>query len=701
MDTSTLRDRAEILLRALAGDGARLREDQWTAIEALVAHRRRALVVQRTGWGKSAVYFLATALLRERGEGPTVIISPLLALMRNQISAAARAGIHAVTMNSANPQEWDQVQAAIAAGEVDVLLVSPERLNNPDFRDTVLPKLTASAGLLVVDEAHCISDWGHDFRPDYRRLRTLLKDLPEGVPVLATTATANDRVATDVAEQLGIGNGGGTLVLRGTLDRESLHLSVAKLPTSQARLAWLAEHLEELPGSGIIYTLTVAAAHDVAGLLTERGYPVAAYTGKTDPADRQAAEDDLLNNNVKALVATSALGMGFDKPDLGFVVHLGAPSSPIAYYQQVGRAGRGVDRAEVILLPGHEDKDIWAYFGSLAFPDELRVTQVLNALAYADRPLSTPALEPFVELSRSRLEMVLKVLDVDGAVRRVKGGWEGTGEEWQYDKERYARVSAARTNEQNAMLAYLETTGCRMEYLRKQLDDPEATPCGRCDNCTGKHWDTTISDDVADATRQRLRRPGVEVAPRKMWPTGMAGLDVPLSGRLPAGEQAETGQVVGRVTDVGWGTRLRELVGPSAADAELPDSVFQACIEVLKGWQWTERPVAVVEVPSATRPQLVHSLATKLASIGRLEYLGAIASAGPPPRQANSAQRLADLWQRLSLPEELAARVAAAEGPILLVDDLIDTGWTVTLSARLLRQAGARAVLPFALASTS
>jgi ATP-dependent DNA helicase RecQ len=685
----------------LAGEGARLRDDQWTAIEALVAHRRRALVVQRTGWGKSAVYFLATALLRERGAGPTVIISPLLALMRNQISAAARAGIHAATMNSANQQEWDQVQAAIAAGEVDVLLVSPERLNNPDFRDTVLPKLTASAGLLVVDEAHCISDWGHDFRPDYRRLRTLLKDLPEGVPVLATTATANDRVATDVAEQLGIGNGGGTLVLRGSLDRESLHLSVAKLPTSQARLAWLAEHLEELPGSGIIYTLTVAAAHDVAGLLTERGYPVAAYTGKTDPADRQAAEDDLLNNKVKALVATSALGMGFDKPDLGFVVHLGAPSSPIAYYQQVGRAGRGVDRAEVILLPGHEDKDIWAYFGSLAFPDELRVTQVLNALAYADRPLSTPALEPFVELSRSRLEMVLKVLDVDGAVRRVKGGWEGTGEEWSYDKERYARVSAARTNEQNAMLAYLETTGCRMEYLRRQLDDPEATPCGRCDNCTGKRWDTTISDDVVDATRQRLRRPGVEVAPRKMWPTGMAGLDVPLSGRLPASEQAETGQVVGRVTDVGWGTRLRELVGPSAADAELPDAVFQACIEVLKGWQWTERPVAVVEVPSATRPQLVHSLATKLASIGRLEYLGTLASAGPPPRQANSAQRLADLWKRLSLPGELAAGVAAAEGPILLVDDLIDTGWTMTLSARLLRQAGARAVLPFALASTS
>ncbi|WP_134663036.1 MULTISPECIES: RecQ family ATP-dependent DNA helicase [Amycolatopsis] len=699
--TPDLRTRAETLLRALAGDNAALREDQWTAIEALVAHHRRALVVQRTGWGKSAVYFLATALLREQGAGPTVIVSPLLALMRNQISAAARAGIHAATINSANAQEWDQVQASVAAGEVDVLLVSPERLNNPDFRDSVLPKLTASAGLLVVDEAHCISDWGHDFRPDYRRLRTLLGDLPEGVPVLATTATANDRVATDVAEQLGIGGETDTLVLRGPLDRESLRLAVAELPSDEARLAWLAEHLAELPGSGIIYTLTVAAAHDVAALLSDRGYPVAAYTGKTDPADRQAAEDDLLENRVKALVATSALGMGFDKPDLGFVVHLGAPSSPIAYYQQVGRAGRGVERAEVVLLPGREDKAIWAYFGSLAFPDELRVTQVLNALAYADRPLSTAALEPSVELSRSRLEMVLKVLDVDGAVRRVRGGWESTGQPWEYDRERYDRVGVARAAEQEAMLGYIRTGGCRMEYLRRQLDDPEAVPCGRCDNCTGEHWSTAVSDEIAGATRERLDRPGVEVAPRKQWPSGMKGLDVPLSGRIKTEEQAEPGQVLGRLTDVGWGGRLRELLGPGAPDAEVPDSVFDACVKVLAGWQWAQRPVAVVAIPSATRPQLVDSLALRLSAIGRLDYLGELASAGPPPRQANSAQRLADLWRRLSLPEDVAASVAQTRGPVLLVDDLIDTGWTMTLAARLLRRAGAEGVLPFALATTA
>ncbi|WP_312869007.1 RecQ family ATP-dependent DNA helicase [Amycolatopsis pithecellobii] len=701
MNIQELREQADSLLRALAGDGATLREDQWTAIQALVAERRRALVVQRTGWGKSAVYFLATALLRARGAGPTVIISPLLALMRNQITAAARAGIAAATINSANSQEWDEVQARVTDGELDVLLVSPERLNNPDFRDAVLPKLTASAGLLVVDEAHCISDWGHDFRPDYRRLRTLLADLPDAVPVLATTATANDRVVTDVAEQLGLGNGADTLVLRGPLDRESLHLSVAALPTPQARIAWLAEQLGELPGSGIIYTLTVAAAHDVAGFLRERGYEVAAYTGKTDPAEREAAEDDLLANRVKALVATSALGMGFDKPDLGFVVHLGAPSSPIAYYQQVGRAGRGVRHAEVILLPGTEDREIWNYFSSLAFPDERRVTEVLDALASADRPLSTAALEPLVELSRTRLEMVLKVLDVDGAVRRVRGGWESTGASWEYDSGRYGRVSEARSTEQQAMIEYQATTGCRMEFLLRQLDDPYAQPCGRCDNCTGQHRKTAISADVVAETNTRLDRPGVELGPRRQWPTGLRTLDVPLSGRIATDERAEPGRTLGRLTDIGWGSRLRGLVGATAPDGEVPAPVFQACVSVLAAWDWARRPVAVVALPSSRRPQLTHSLATRLSEIGRLKFLGTLSAPGPPPRRANSAQRVADLWHHLAVPDYLAAELSTVDGPVLLVDDVVDSGWTMTMATRLLRKGGAPAVLPFALAATT
>ena len=438
-DDRELRDEAERHLKALAGEHARLRDDQWTAISALVADRRRALVVQRTGWGKSAVYFVATALLRSRGAGPTVIVSPLLALMRNQVAAAGRAGIHARTINSANTQEWEQVYAEVSEGKADVLLVSPERLNNPGFRDQVLPALTAAAGLIVIDEAHCISDWGHDFRPDYRRIRTLLETLPRGIPVLATTATANARVTRDVAEQLGAGTRDDVLVLRGPLDRESLRLGVVALPTAHQRLGWLAANLADgsLPGSGIVYTLTVAAAYETAAFLRDQGIGVTAYSGRDDQAQRLQAEDDLLANRVRALVATSALGMGFDKPDLGFVVHLGAPQSPVAYYQQIGRAGRAVERAEVVLLPGHEDKDIWAYFASLAFPPEHQVRATLAALADAGRPLSTAALETRVDLSRGRLETMLKVLDVDGAVRRTAGGWAATGQPWSYDAERY------------------------------------------------------------------------------------------------------------------------------------------------------------------------------------------------------------------------------------------------------------------------
>jgi ATP-dependent DNA helicase RecQ len=690
-----LRTEAERCLRALAGEHARLRDDQWTAIHALVVDRRRTLVVQRTGWGKSAVYFVATRLLRERGAGPTVIVSPLLALMRNQIDAAGRAGIHARTINSANTEDWDQVFHEVEAGAVDVLLVSPERLNNPDFRDFVLPKLAAGAGLVVVDEAHCISDWGHDFRPDYRRLRTLLADLPDGVPVLATTATANARVTQDVAEQLAQD---GALVLRGALERDSLHLSVVELPVAEQRLAWLGEHLTDLPGSGIIYTLTVAAAHEIAGFLRERGYEVASYSGQTDPTERLQAEQDLLDNKLKALVATSALGMGFDKPDLGFIVHVGAPQSPVAYYQQIGRAGRGVARAEVILLPGREDRDIWAYFASLAFPPEPVVRATLGALEAAGRPLSTSALEPLVDLGRSRLEMMLKVLDVDGAVRRVKGGWTATGRQWAYDRERYERVAAERRREQQAMLEYIGTRECREVFLRHQLDDPEARPCGRCDNCTGRHISAEVSSQETAQARERLQRPGVEVPPRKMWPTGVKD-DLGVSGRIGPAETAETGRVLGRLTDIGWGNRLRELLaGP---DTEVPDEVFGALVKVLTAWGWEERPTGVVTITSQSRPRLVSSLGRRIAEIGRLPYLGEVAAvADPGPRRHNSAQRLRQVWNSLALPEEVANAVRAG-GPVLLVDDQIDTGWTMTVAARLLRQAGAPSVLPLALAIPS
>jgi ATP-dependent DNA helicase RecQ len=708
-----LRAEAEEVLRRLAGEDARLRDDQWRAVTALVRDASRALVVQRTGWGKSAVYFVATALLRARGAGATVLVSPLLALMRNQVAAAQRAGIVARTLNSANVEEWDAIRTEVAAGEVDVLLVSPERLNNPDFRDTVLPRLAASAGLVVVDEAHCISDWGHDFRPDYRRIRTLLDSLPTGVPVLATTATANARVVTDVAEQLAGGDEGGaptadgaTLVLRGPLGRESLRLGVLSLPSNAHRLAWLADHLDSLPGSGIVYTLTVAQTQEVAAFLRARGHAVAAYSGQTDPEERLAAEDDLLANRVKAVVATSALGMGFDKPDLGFVVHLGAPSSPVAYYQQVGRAGRATDEAYVLLLPGEEDEAIWRHFASLGFPREEDVRETLDVLAAHEGPVSTPALEPRVPLARTRLETMLKVLDVDGAVCRVRGGWVATGEPWAYDTERYARVAETRRAEQQAMRDYLATEGCRERFLRVQLDDPHAgEACGRCDRCAEALVPDTVTDETLATAREALGRPGVTLAPKKQWPSGLSSVGVDLSGRLGADERAEPGRAVARLTDIGWGPRLRRLLAEDAPDEPLPEELFTALVEVLKGWEWERRPGAVASVPSTRRPLLVDSLRQRLASVGRLTDVGALARAGGPapgaPR-SNAAQRVRALHDAFAVTADQRRALADVGGtPVLLVDDLVDSGWTMTVAARTLRHAGAAAVLPLALATQS
>ncbi len=685
------REEANELLAGIAGEGAQLRDDQWTAIDALVNDRRRMLVVQRTGWGKSAVYFIAAKLLRRRGSGASLIISPLLALMRNQVAAAERAGIRAATLNSANMTEWEQVQAQVAEGEVDVLLISPERLNNPGFRDEVLPALAATTGMIVVDEAHCISDWGHDFRPDYRRIRDLLAGLRDGVPVLATTATANDRVVADVQSQLGADTG----LLRGGLDRRSLHLSVVRLSDTTQRPAWLASHLGELEGSGIIYCLTVAAAEDLAGALESAGWNVAAYTGRTESEERARLEQALINNELKALVATSALGMGFDKPDLGFVIHVGAPGSPVSYYQQIGRAGRGTDRADVILLPGVEDRDIWAYFASVSFPGEEVVRRLLDALT--GEAQSTIRLEAQVDLSRSRLEQVLKVLDVDGAVRRVKGGWVSTGRDWHYDAERYRGLERARVDEQQAMLDYENTDGCRMLFLRRQLDDATATePCGRCDNCTGKSRDTRVDARVAETVDQRLTAPGVRVASRRQWPTGIS-----VRGKIPGLGQ---GRALGRLNDIARGPALRQLLEEKTWRPSSPwrqDPWLPRIVAVLADWDWDERPGSVIALgsPDPGTTDLVTATAQAIAGVGRMTYGGLLpvrAGAGEVTAQ-NSAYRVTGLLEHWDWPAIEA--LTLTEGPVLLVTDLIDTGWSVTVAgARLARDTG-RQVLPFALAS--
>ncbi|UKA59364.1 RecQ family ATP-dependent DNA helicase [Arthrobacter sp. FW306-2-2C-D06B] len=705
--SSTRLQALEVLKELVGNADARFHDGQYEAIEALVDAGRRALVVQRTGWGKSAVYFVSSLLLRRRGAGPTLIVSPLLALMRDQVAAAARAGVRAVAINSANQLEWDNVREQLAADEVDVLLVSPERLTNPSFRENQLPELIRRTGLLVIDEAHCISDWGHDFRPDYRRISDLIEQLPGSVPVLATTATANSRVVHDIEEQLGAG----VLTIRGELGRESLRLGVLKLADSRDRLGWLLTHLANMPGSGIIYTLTVSAAEDTARLLSEAGHNVLSYTGRTDPADRERAEQLLKDNQVKALVATSALGMGFDKPDLGFVIHLGAPSSPVAYYQQVGRAGRGAANADVLLLPGSEDREIWQYFATASMPSEEKAAAVLNVLGESGSALSTVALEARVDLRRTPLELLLKVLAVDGAVERVGGGWRSTGRPWIYDADRYARIAEARVDEQDSMVIYQDTAGCRMEYITAVLDDESARACGRCDNCAGKWFPADVAAAAADAAGQTLRRAGLALEPRLQWPSGMDRLGVTVKGKIKPEELLAEGRVLARLTDLGWGGALRELFAAGAADREVEPAMLQACVQLLRewsagdvrspGWSGEGRPAAVVSIPSRNKPALVESLARGIAGIGQMPYLGSLQlqHGGPTGgRGGNSAYRLAGVWERLVVGPELGQNLASLGGQgILLVDDLADSRWTMTVAGRALRQAGAGSVLPLVL----
>jgi len=567
--SETIETEALALLRELAGPDAVFREHQLGAVVDLVADRRRVLCVQRTGWGKSAVYFLATALLRRQGAGPTVLISPLLALMRNQIAAAERLGIRAVTVNSTNRDEWDAVRDRLDADDVDLLLISPERLNNVQFRERMLPLFIERVGLLVVDEAHCVSDWGHDFRPDYRRIRDVLAALPDDVAVLGTTATANDRVVADVSEQFKVGSDAAHLtVYRGPLARASLRLEVVKLPGAAERLAWLSTWLPQFDGSGIVYCLTKRDTDTVAEWLSSRGISAIAYSGEVTDEERVEAEARLQRNEVKAVVATSALGMGYDKPDLGFVVHFQAPSSAIAYYQQVGRAGRGVDEAHVVLLRGHEDRAIQDFFIETAFPSKELVEEVLDLVA-GGGPVTIPSLQADVNLGRGRLEALLKVLDVEGAVAREGSGWVRTGTPWTYDEERYAEVTAMRRAEQAAMFAYGEDGRCLMQALRSELDDPQAEPCGRCAVCAGPRFDAPVDPALAREAYAVVRSRPIVLTVRRQTPRTA---DEP-GRKIPPEVQVEEGRALARAGDGGWDG----LVRAGRREGRFDDDLVTAC----------------------------------------------------------------------------------------------------------------------------
>jgi ATP-dependent DNA helicase RecQ len=686
MNATETRDRAIDLLHQMLGSRTTFRDGQLESILAVVQRRQRVLVVQRTGWGKSLVYFISTKLLRERQAGLTLLVSPLLSLMRNQIEMAERIGIRAVTINSANTAEWAAAEAAIAEDRCDVLLISPERLSNASFLQRILPRMQGRIGLFVVDEVHCISDWGHDFRPDYRRIVRIVRALPASVPIMGTTATANDRVIADIKDQFE----GDLAIIRGPLARASLRLQTIKLADQSERLAWLSKHVPSFPGSGIIYCLTVADVRRVAAWLQSSGVDAAPYYAGLDTAQKVTAEQRLLRNELKVLVATVALGMGFDKPDLGFVVHYQRPGSVIAYYQQVGRAGRAVADAFAILLNGREDDEIQDYFIESAFPQPAQMQEIVDLLEASDSGLTQREILDKSNLSFGTVERALKLLEVDGAVTRQEGVVIRTLNPWLLDADRISRVTAQRRQEVQQMRDFTEHPGCLMEFISRALDDPAAARCGRCANCAGDLVPRAVLPQTVLRAVAFLRRDTQMIEPRKQWPL------VPRDARtriIPAEQRMEAGRALCIYGDAGWGHAVK--LGKYTEGRFSQELVEASAALIRDRWKPVPYPTWITCIPSLRRPDLVPDFARRLADALELPHRPVLRKTFDTPPQGemqNSVQQARNVFRGMRVAGDCPS------GPVLLIDDVVDSRWTLTVTASRLRQAGVAAVIPFVLA---
>lgn len=693
----------QLLKTALANPAAEFRDGQWEAIDALVNYRQKLLVVQRTGWGKSSVYFISTKIFRDRGMGPTIIVSPLLALMRNQVDAAVRLGLDAIRWDSTNREERPNILRRLQANEIDVLFIHPKQFSNQEFLDDVLAPISDRLGLMVVDEAHCISDWGHDFIPEYRLISNILRGLPANTGVLGTTATANNRVVADIQSQLG-----NIQIHRGPLSRDSLALQTMVLPDQASRLAWLAQVIPTLPGTGIVYVLTVRDAEQVAGWLVSNGIDARAYHGSVEAEEfdnsnvyREYLEEQLLNNQLKALVATTALGMGYDKPDLSFVIHYQAPGSIVAYYQQVGRAGRGISHAVGVLMSGVEDQDIHEFFRESAFPSELQVNEILQILENSDG-LSLGGIEEVTNLRHGQIEKVLKLLSVESPspIIKINSQWRRTAERYQMDHARIAHLTGQRVQEWQEVQQYMAEAGCKMTFLRHALDDFDPTPCGKCSSCLGRPVIyTPVDPTLVHQAGTFLKHAEMIIEPRRQ----VASSNAETARAFPTyqfprqlGElAAQPGRVLSRWGDAGWG----RTVADNKRSGSFSDELVEAMANMIQHrWRPNPAPTWVCCVPSLNHPELVPDFAQRLAQRLGIHFVDAVSKIRhnqPQKGQQNSFHQCHNLDGVFEITQYYP------DEPVLLVDDVVDSKWTLTVIAALLQQIGSGPVYPVALASSS
>ena len=677
-------DRVYEILRESYGENAKFREGQKEAIEAVV-NGKRTLVVQKTGWGKSLVYFLATKLLKEKKrDGITLIISPLLALMNNQIDSAQRLGLNVKTINSDNNDEWDNIISDICDNNtVDALIISPERLANSDFVKDCLDKIKNRVNLFVVDEAHCISDWGHDFRPDYRRIVKILQLLPGNVPVLATTATANDRVVNDIVAQLGEN----LVISRGELIRESLAIQVIKLQKKEDRLAWLAENIEKMPGSGVVYCLTKADCDLVTDWLNESNIKSEKYYADISKEYKAIILDKFQKNEIKVLVATVAFGMGYDKPDIGFVIHFQRPANIVSYYQQIGRAGRGIELAYALLLCGEEDEHINQYFINSAFPTEKDMNIVVDFIT--DNPgKSISEIKGALNIRANRVEKTLKYLTVGDDiyteyVNRKKGYYK-SAKKWEPDLERSEGITAIRYKEMQDMDEFTKQKGCYMKYIAEKLDDVNAKVCGKCSNCRGLLFDERVGAETVQRAQQFIKSKFGVIEPRKQFPD---------KTKIESEFQFKSGIVLSNYADAGYGMAVQK---GKYVDGYFSDELVDASVKILSEFIKNNNIEWITPVTSKRHPQLVPDFAKRLADRLGIGYFEGIKkfNAEEQKKFENSDgqyQNANDSFEIIQVKKE----------NILLVDDMVDSRWTFTVCAMKMREMGSGDIYPFALANTA
>lgn len=689
---ATSKQRAlEYLRKALNDNSAKFRDGQFECIEKILQHKR-ILSVQRTGYGKSMIYFIATRLLRDQNKGPTLLISPLLSLMRNQITAAHNIGINAKSVNSTNTDDTYHILEDLKQNKIDLLIVSPERLNNDTFKQKFIPILS-NIGLLVVDEAHCISDWGHDFRPDYKRITQLLNNMPSNVPVLATTATANKRVVEDIKKQIG----SDLFIQRGSLVRSSLKLQNINLPQKAHRMAWLAQNIPLMKGSGIVYTLTQRDAEYVAKWLRFKGIEAKEYHADIDTKIKEQLETDLINNKIKVLVATVALGMGFDKSDLAFVIHFQRPASVVHYYQQVGRAGRGISEAYGILLHGKEDDEIAEYFLKKSFPPSFCIDQVLQILRHHNG-LSITDMQQRINITKLMLEKTLKYLLVEDRSPILKYGYKYYlsvhANNYKYDVDSVNKIIEIRKNEQKQMQEYMNYKGCLMAFLQKALDDDSSQNCGKCSNCSETPLFSEVCDfDICNEATAFMKRNYHQIPPRKR-----------MDGHIiPENEQAFDGKALCLWNDAGWG----ELVANGKYKFNnFADELVDACVKMIDDWfNDTSKPYPkwVTCIPSLSRPMLVPNFAERLAKKLNLPFIPCIKKIKQNKQQKqmeNSCQQFLNVKDVFSVDTQNISQELLTQ-PCFLVDDVVDSRWTFTVVANLLMKAGCTGVYPMALAKNT